>query len=322
MTGAGEPRSFRRTGREPLPANPRRVRGGLRLSATTAELQEHWPAMEVLALLDRLMPADRREEGLAYARSGQTVRMELREERIEAAVQGRRRTPYLTQLEVRGFTAGEWRRLIDVMAEQAVFAATLPTGELPGAMREVMARLQLALVPVEAREVIITCECNAIGPCKHAAAVLHLLAEQFKRRPGDVFLLRGLAPESVVDRLARHRSVQTRGYASAHHDPFVPAAQRLAPPLEMEIDDFWRLGEIPPTAEIAHAPHALLRRLGPSPMKGRFPIVGLLASIYDEVSAAAKLLRDETPAPLREETPGDERDDDEGDDDHADEIMG
>jgi hypothetical protein len=39
-------------------------------------------------------------------------------------------------------------------------------------------------------------------------------------------------------------------------------------------------------------PHALLRRLGPSPMNGRFPLVGLLASVYDTVAAAARHIQE------------------------------
>jgi hypothetical protein len=61
------------------------------------------------------------------------------------------------------------------------------------------------------------------------------------------------------------------------------------PPLEQCIADFWRPtaaledAESAPTAE--HVPHALLRRMGPSPMGGKFPMVGLLASIYDSIRA-------------------------------------
>ena len=40
------------------------------------------------------------------------------------------------------------------------------------------------------------------------------------------------------------------------------------------------------------APHALLRRLGQSPLQGKFPLVGLLASIYDSMAARGRELRD------------------------------
>ena len=40
-----------------------------------------------------------------------------------------------------------------------------------------------------------------------------------------------------------------------------------------------------------HLPHTLLRRLGISPMNGKFPMVGLLETIYDDVSVAASKRR-------------------------------
>jgi hypothetical protein len=40
------------------------------------------------------------------------------------------------------------------------------------------------------------------------------------------------------------------------------------------------------------AAHALLRRLGQSPLQGKFPLVGLLASIYDSMAARGRELRE------------------------------
>ena len=37
-----------------------------------------------------------------------------------------------------------------------------------------------------------------------------------------------------------------------------------------------------------HVPHALLIRLGSTPIEGKFPFLGLLASIYDSVSDNAR----------------------------------
>ena len=73
----------------------------------------------------------------------------------------------------------------------------------------------------------------------------------------------------------------------------------LAPealPLERCLDSFWRPGrqidEMPSETE-PFAPHALLRRLGPSPLQGKFPLVGLLASIYDSIAENGRKLRDD-----------------------------
>jgi hypothetical protein len=67
--------------------------------------------------------------------------------------------------------------------------------------------------------------------------------------------------------------------------------------LEESIESFWNFAGEPPELVRCdarhHAAHALLRRLGPSPLPGRFPIMGLLASIYDEVSTRARAMLDE-----------------------------
>lgn len=299
---------YRRNERDTTPANPRRVRGGHKLTCEIDQLEASWPSSELLALAEHLFPADRREEARAYAASGQTVRWSLSEGIAEAAIQGRRRAPYTLSIEFRAFTGTEWERLITAMAEQAVFAATLPTGELPPPLRELLERLTLPLVPRDAREVIIRCECQARGPCKHAATLLYLLAEHLLKEPTDLFLLRGLSCDMLLERLTRHRAASTRGFASAHLDPFIPGARRPSPPLEAELDTFWSVPPPPDQSSLhqSHAAHALLRRLGPSPLTGRFPIVGLLASVYDEVSQAARDLRDEGPANTSTITPAED----------------
>ena len=75
-----------------------------------------------------------------------------------------------------------------------------------------------------------------------------------------------------------------------------PPLVEPAKPLEECLGSFWRpgpeLGKLQRMPPPHHAPHALLRRLGPSPLRGRFPLVGLLASVYDTVAARAIRLRD------------------------------
>jgi hypothetical protein len=100
----------------------------------------------------------------------------------------------------------------------------------------------------------------------------------------------------LLDRLRHARTLQARGVAAAHADPMIPESQADPLPLEACVDEFWRPGprltllqDAPPPQ---HVSHALLRRLGPSPLNGKFPLVGLLASIYDSVSSHALRLRD------------------------------
>ena len=52
-----------------------------------------------------------------------------------------------------------------------------------------------------------------------------------------------------------------------------------------------KLADFEQLAAQQHVPHALLRRLGSSPLGGKFPLVGLLASVQDSLRAKAIELR-------------------------------
>jgi len=62
-----------------------------------------------------------------------------------------------------------------------------------------------------------------------------------------------------------------------------------SPPLEDQLEHFWDLGDEFPTATTSLEPPqtslALLEELGPSPFeRGRFPLIGFLATTYEKVS--------------------------------------
>ena len=86
------------------------------------------------------------------------------------------------------------------------------------------------------------------------------------------------------------------GVAAAHADPLITSRDIDERPLEACVDEFWRFdahaASDPGATQSRHVPHALLRRLGPSPLKGRFPLAGLLASAYDAIADAAIEMRD------------------------------
>jgi uncharacterized Zn finger protein len=115
------------------------------------------------------------------------------------------------------------------------------------------------------------------------------MAERIEVDPVVLFALRGLDGELLLERLQEQRTLQTSGISQAHATAAVEEDTGGLPPLELCAADFWRPGTALEEAESAatpeHVPHALLRRMGPSPMGGKFPMVGLLASIYDSVRA-------------------------------------
>jgi uncharacterized Zn finger protein len=273
-------------------ATPRRVRSGVKLRGGEVRT---WVGGRWLALVEQLVGIPERLGGRDYARRGQTVTLEFVPGGIEARVQGRAARPYTTRWRIPVFDEGQWQRLIDAMAAEALYAAKLLARELPEAVDELPGLGDLHLLP-RAPEVRLECDCGRGAACRHAAAIGYLAAERLDRDPLKAFELRGMAVPRLLERLAAVRARQTRSVA-AHAEPLVPhAVQQASRPLEACLDSFWRPG--PQLAELQrmpppqHAPHALLRRLGPSPLAGRFPLVGLLASVYDTVAQEAIRLRD------------------------------
>lgn len=139
--------------------------------------------------------------------------------------------------------------------------------------------------------------------CKHVCCLMFLVAERLGQQPLLILSLRGMPESELVERLRQHRALaglQRAGSGPAGPTPvYLPHVPRspnsvASLPLQELADEFW----LPPDPEalaeldLPIAPpdvsHPLLRRLGPSPFQGaKFPLVGLLATCYDMVSAAA-----------------------------------
>jgi uncharacterized Zn finger protein len=289
--------SRRPAGEERRSTGPRRVRTGLKLRGrddvlTASPLAERWRL-----LLEDGVPRAELNEGLRYARLGQTISMAVEEGALRASVQGSRAKPYETIIRIGPFSAVQWERVIEAMAGEAVYLVKLLDGELPEGLDTLLAALGLSLLPETAAEIDIACSCKVEGPCRHAAAVGYLFTEQLSNDPLQILTLRGMPAARLLERLRQARTIQARGVAAAHADPMIPQRAEDAPPLEACVEEFWRprpspRGQTAPPPP-QHVSHALLRRLGPPPLDGRFPLVGLLASIYDSVAQYAVHLRDQ-----------------------------
>ena len=96
---------------------------------------------------------------------------------------------------------------------------------------------------------------------------------------------------TLLIKLRQARTLDAKGEARAHASIREDDVPNL-PALEDCLEDFWRsphsLKEADQAPMPAHLPHTLLRRLGISPMEGKFPMVGLLETIYDDVSNVAR----------------------------------
>jgi uncharacterized Zn finger protein len=289
---------------------PRKVRGGIKIPAGDVASPTAWAAQRWLRLMEQAAEGPRLVEALEeYARAGQTKRITFLPGKVDAQIQGRADRPYATQIAFESFTHETWDKVVDAMADGALYAAKLLAGELPPNIEDVFAPLGIKLFPVETAEVKHACGCadwrqdNGRDPtqlvagrwCKHVCCVAYLLAQKLASEPFMIFQMRGLEGHELLERLRQRRVAAGAGLG------FTPVyAQRVAGvadmpqlPLEQVVDQFWDPAPTIDQLDLALSPppvsHPLLRRLGQSPFAGaQFPLVGLLASCYDTISQEAK----------------------------------
>ncbi|QOJ19022.1 MAG: hypothetical protein HRU76_16130 [Phycisphaeraceae bacterium] len=215
-----------------------------------------------------------------------SVMFEDREAVVE--VSNERRRPFRVRVSLRPWTSGEESHVVELLTNRAALVTELLGGAWSEEATIALGALGSPLGPLEDEEASARCDCPWARPCLHIPLALVVLADLARTRPGGFFAMRGLPLESLLERVRRNRAMRSQGMVAAHPEASF-GLDRVTPlPLEQEIDHFWsRSGQASPDAvEPVARPvsHALLRRMGPSPLRGRFPIVGLLASIYDEVS--------------------------------------
>lgn len=280
---------------------PKRVRGGVRISAEEAEASKGWASQRWLRVVEQAAEGPRLVEGLEYARAGQTKRMAVASGLIDGLVQGRSPRAYVTQLRFETFTDVEWSKVIAAMSEGAIYAAKSLAGELPPNIEDVFVPLGLKLFPTEPSDVTPSCTCGDSVPwCKHACCLAHLFGAKLSSEPLLIFAIRGLDSEELRERLRERRAVAgaTTGSIPVYAQRVPGASDIPNRPIEESEHQFWDVGPELAQLELPLAPppvsHPLLRRLGQSPFQSApFPLVGLLASCYEAISEAS--LRAEEP---------------------------
>ena len=298
------PRARPEQGFQPRRAeHPRRVHHGIRLRRKAGMEGLPWWAQAWLKGMETGFAEAVRIEGLQYAQSGQVVTMEIVPGVARMKVQGRATRPYECSMMFHPWTSEQWTAVVAAMSQEAIHSARLLTGELPQGAERLVSGLGLRLFPagLKAADPIVECACKEAKPCKHVHAAACVLAERIEVDPLVLFTLRGLTGERLLERIQEHRALTSRGVQSAHNPPPVAQHPPELPPITELVHDFWRpgraLAELDEAAAPQHIPHALLRRLGPSSLGGRFRLVGLLASAYDTIRQRALTPRLDAPPP-------------------------
>ncbi len=269
-------------------SKPISVEDGIQARTKRGQFGEHWWSRRWIEVLESFGWDNRLQRGRRYARKGQVMNIDVLPGRIAARVQGSRRRPYSVRIEIAPLEHGQWERVIDALAAQAIFSAQLLSGEMPPDIEEVFRAAGVSLFPTS-YEVEMNCSCpDWAVPCKHIAAVYYLLAEEFDRDPFLLFALRGHTREQVTEALRDRRAAAVPPAEEA-------AVEEAVEPLEETIPRFWELGKSLGGFQVTIAPPQvetmLLKRLGP-PSFSRRPEAfrGALTLAYASVTDRALAL--------------------------------
>jgi uncharacterized Zn finger protein len=227
----------------PPPSAPRKVQGGIRATARSGPMGTSWWARRWFAALEATGIDDRLRRGRDYARDGQVMQLDVSVGRIDAVVQGTRRTPYDTRIEVTQLDQLQWLQLARELARRADHHALLLGGTMPEDVEAVFARTGLSLFPSLEDDLRITCTCaDWAHPCKHAAAVCYLVAEALDRDPFLAFRLRGIERDVLLAMLDGV-SIEDAGAGASAASGGVD---------ELDADGFWSLPiDAPPLDQVA-----------------------------------------------------------------------
>ncbi len=256
---------------------------GIKAKSKRGAFVKSWWATRWIEAMERLMDRGRLGRGRRYARKGQVVSLTEGAGEVIGKVQGSRRRPYKTAIQIKPLTDKQWEQIIEALAARPIFMAQLLAGEMPPEIEEAFADVNLSLFPTTARDLTQDCNCpDWASVCKHLAAVHYILAERFDEDPFLLFRLRGKTQDELLDALSQQQGAGgLEETAVPEYDP--------PPPLPDSLTDFWAIGEEAARFQTQIAPpsslYPALARLGnPAFMED---IEQWLKPAYDALSDAA-----------------------------------
>lgn len=282
------------------PSEPREAKGGIKARSEAGEFGKNWWAKRWIRAMERLVPAARLQRGQSYARSGQVLSLDEISGGINAKVQGSRTRPYKVTIQVAPLNDETWEKILDILSNQAIFAAQLLAGQMPSNIEEAFANAGASLFPSQRGDLASECSCpDWANPCKHIAATHYILGDRFDEDPFLLFRMRGRSQQEILDGLEKRR-----GSTPDIEEDFTEDAARPGETLEARMSDFWEAGVglkdfnvnfLPPKIELP-----LLKRLGQPDFTNRYELEEMLGPAYQMVSQAARFLAFADVPPMEE----------------------
>lgn len=142
--------------------------------------------------------ASRLERGKRYVRSGTVVDLTVEKGKIEARVQGRRKTPYKVEIRISPLNQERCQSIISRCSERIENMEELLSGNFPMSMKELFLG-DGGLFP-QPSEISFHCSCPDWAlMCKHVAATLYGVGVRLDENPALFFELRGIDIDKFID---------------------------------------------------------------------------------------------------------------------------
>ncbi len=251
------------------------IRGPVRAESKRGDIGREWWGRQWVEVMEHLGMGGRLDRGKRYARNGSVSSLEISHGMVYADVSGSYGRQYRTAIELRILDDKQWQQAFDSLSEQAIYAAKLLAGEMPGDIEAVFQHTKLSLFPQRKKDINFVCSCPDWGdPCKHAAAIYYLVAEQLDADPFILFHLRGRSRDSVM------QALQGYGLLPADDDT---VSEQYNPSLS--VNSFWDapdmklVGQMP----VRGTEPITLRQLGRPPGN----VEKELRQLYSEISHEA-----------------------------------
>lgn len=261
-------------------SKPIQVDGGIAVRSQRGKIGERWWSRKFVDILEQICDPRRLARGRSYARKGQVMDFTVEPGRVSARVQGSRPAPYRVTVAIPAFDKAAWTTIATALGSRALYRAALLAGEMPHEIVELFTELGTPLFPTA---LDMTCSCPDWSvPCKHASAVLYVLAEAFDDDPFLVLAWRGRARDDLLAAL--------RGTPEPLDVPDPLAVEET--PLDARLRDFYlpgvSLGRLRERPRGAAPPELLLRALDPPPIRVRhIPLVDLLRPAYRDLAISS-----------------------------------
>jgi uncharacterized Zn finger protein len=273
--------------------NPRQARGGIKALSEHGSFGKNWWARRWIAAMEQLVSGPRLMRGQFYARQGQVISIEESKDGVTALVQGSRPRPYKVTIRLTPLSARQWNRVLDVLADQAIFAAQLLAGEMPSNIEEAFSTAGVSLFPQSNYDMISDCTCpDKANPCKHVAATHYILGERFDEDPFLLFRMRGRSQEQLLSALRQRRSGSSAVASQPRRSPRQTGEEFSR--LEDTMKNYWEIGhdihQFSVQVRSPVIPQPLLKRLGEPDFVRDLTLQNQLEDVYDAISQFALLL--------------------------------